>query len=116
MAQRGIWLAATACLVAGALSAPPASDHVTATTRSQAVAAAETSYVPSGGPTFSRQSPPPIPTPSASAPPRDLPAPAPAVPDLVSPAPRPSTQATSRPVTTEASQPTKPKPGNPFLG
>lgn len=111
MAHRGIWLAATACLVAGALSAPPASDHVAATACSQA--AAETSYVPSGGPTVARQSPPPIPAPSASAPAAELPPVDPAVPDLVSPAPRPQTQATSRPVTNTVTQPTKPEPDKP---
>lgn len=104
MAHRGIWLAATACLVAGVLAAPPGSGL--GATRSQV--AAETSYLPSG-PNPARPAPP-VPGPIAPNPATELPAQPPAVPDLIAPAPRRSTPpATTREQVRTVSKP-KPKP------
>lgn len=104
MAHRGIWLAATACLVAGVLAAPPGSG-LEGTGRSQA--AAETSYQPSGpGPVRSSPSAPPAPT--APGPATELPANPPTVPQLVQPAPRPAPSV--RPATVAISRPLAPKP------
>lgn len=105
MAHRGIWLAATACLVAGALAAPPGSG--VEGIRSQA---AETGYLPSG-PLIVRPDPP-RPGPAAPVPAAALPANPPAVPDLISPAPRrPTTAPVTRPSTQTISRP-KPKPSS----
>lgn len=118
MAHRGIWLAATACLVAGILAAPPGSGSGVTGAR----VATETSYLPSG-PNAARPALP-VPGPIAPNPATALPAKPPAVPDLIAPAPRrPSTttvsttrqtQTVAKPASKPTKTPTKPtKPSKP---